>query len=115
MITEDCGLQSTKITKDYRPSVRDYSHVADPSVVTLFQRRILPAGPVDDDGDGIGSDGIDDKGDGNNYNDEGDESVVDNDEEDENAELDLESQDNKDVVILQYYLYLLYIIEIQIQ
>ena len=30
MITEDYGLQSTKITKDYRPSVRDYSHVADP-------------------------------------------------------------------------------------
>ena len=30
MITEDYGLQSTKITKDYRPSVQDYSHVADP-------------------------------------------------------------------------------------
>ena len=41
--------------------------------------------------------------DGNNDNDEADLS-----EEDEvDAELDLESQDNKDVVILQYYLYLL--------
>ena len=67
------------------------------------------AGPVDDNGhgDGIGLDGIDDEGNGNNYSDEADESVVDNDEEDENAELDLKSQDNKDVVILQYYLYLL--------
>ena len=44
-------------------------------------------------------DGIDDEDDGKNYNDEADESVIDNDEEDEvNAELDLKSQDNKDTV-----------------
>ena len=44
--------------------------------------------------------GIDDE-DGYNNNDEDDESVVDNDEEDElDAELDLESQDSKDIVIL---------------
>ena len=35
MITEDYGLQGTKITKDYRPSVRDYSHIADPSIPVL--------------------------------------------------------------------------------
>ena len=37
MITEDYGIQSTKITKDYRPSVRDYSHVADPLEVSLIK------------------------------------------------------------------------------
>ena len=60
--------------------------------------------PVDDDGpdDGIDDDGdgIDDE-DGNNNNDEDDESVVDNDKEHKlDVELDLESQDNKDIVIL---------------
>ena len=52
----------------------------------------------------------DDEDDGNNDNDKADESVIDYDKEDEvDAEFDLESQDNKDVIILQYYLYLLVI------
>ena len=53
-----------------------------------------------------GISGIDDE-DSNNDNDEDDESVVDNDEEDElDAELDLESQDNKDVIILYRFVLL---------